>query len=292
MRAVPSAISAKLIEGVATLAHVWLVTRRDEQVFAFTDHDRALVFQSHACEPSAALTPGAIEKSTGLGVDTASSSGALSSVAIDEAELARGLWDGARVDIYRVDWSDPTLYVHLFAGRIGEVRRGASAFEAELRGLQAPLNKAVGRVFSRFCDADLGDTRCGKNIETGAFRGTGAVTELLGGASFRASGLSAFAQDWFARGRLVWAAGGESEVATHRLEAGGAVIELLEAPGDVLTLAAGFTVYAGCDKRFETCRAKFANGVNFRGFPHMPGNDVIQSGPMAGQPMDGGSRLS
>ena len=36
-----------------------------------------------------------------------------------------------------------------------------------------------------------------------------------------------------------------------------------------------FTVTAGCDKQFATCQAKFANAVNFRGFPHMPGNDFI-----------------
>ncbi|MEZ5853946.1 MAG: phage BR0599 family protein [Hyphomicrobiaceae bacterium] len=28
----------------------------------------------------------------------------------------------------------------------------------------------------------------------------------------------------------------------------------------------------GCDKRLETCRTKFANAANHRGFPHMPGN--------------------
>ena len=42
-------------------------------------------------------------------------------------------------------------------------------------------------------------------------------------------------------------------------------------------LAAGqtFTITAGCDKHLDTCKAKFANTVNFRGFPHMPGNDFV-----------------
>lgn len=34
-----------------------------------------------------------------------------------------------------------------------------------------------------------------------------------------------------------------------------------------------------CDKRFATCRDTFANAENFRGFPHMPGNDAVISGP-------------
>ncbi len=56
--------------------------------------------------------------------------------------------------------------------------------------------------------------------------------------------------------------------------------------------SAAFTIYAGCDKRFETCRAKFANTLNFRGFPHMPGNDAVQARPVAGEPLDGGSRFT
>lgn len=289
MRSVSPPLAASLASGVTTFAHVWRIVRRDGAAFAFTDHDRPLAFDTLVCEPMTGLVAGAVEKSLGLGVDTASVSGALNSAAISEDDLARGLWDGARVDLFRVDWRDPAQRVHLFAGRIGEVRRGVSAFEAELRGLQAPLDVPVGRVFSRFCDADLGDARCGKDIETASFRGEGVVSEVLTGASFRADGLSAFADGWFARGRLIWSAGGAGEVAAHRLEAGGAVIELLDPPGPVLALGAAFTIYAGCDKRFETCRAKFANTLNFRGFPHMPGNDALQAGPAAGQRMDGSS---
>jgi uncharacterized phage protein (TIGR02218 family) len=288
MRTIPEDIAVGLAEGVTTLAHVWRVTRRDSEVFAFTDHDRPLVFDAVTAEPNVGLRVGAIEKSLGLNVDSASLSGALASEAVTEADLARGLWDGARVDLYRVDWKEPSARLHLFAGRIGEVRRGVAAFEAELRGLQAPLNVAVGRVYSRFCDADLGDGRCA--IETSAFRADGVVAEAVNSAAFIASGLGAYEEAWFTRGRLAWAAGGESEVSAHRLESGGAVIELLDAPGDVLAPGAEFTIYAGCDKRHETCRVKFENVLNFRGFPHMPGNDAVQAGPQQGELLDGSSR--
>ncbi len=291
MRTVPTELQDRLASGVTTLCHVWRIVRRDGTAFAFTDHDRPLTFDELVCEPATGVRAGAIEKSLGLAVDTASMAGALNSEAITEEDLARGLWDGARVDLYRVDWSDLSLRVHLFAGRIGEVRRGVAAFEAELRGLQAGLNVPVGRVFSRFCDANLGDGRCGKDIETGMFKGEGVVSEVLGASAFRADGLEAFAEGWFARGRLVWGAGGESEVASHRIASGGAVFELLDAPGAALEMGATFSVYAGCDKRFETCRTKFANTLNFRGFPHMPGNDALQAGPVAGETMDGSSRF-
>src|SRR5262249_16845058 len=152
-------LAARLASGATTLAHVWRVTRTDGAQFGFTDHDRPLAFDDLICTPAQALAIGAIDKSAGLSGDTAPASGALAADAITEEDLARGLWDGARVDVFKLDWTDPSLRAHVFAARIGEVRRGAQAFEAELRGLQAPLNVPVGRVFSRFCDADLGDTR-------------------------------------------------------------------------------------------------------------------------------------
>ena len=53
-----------------------------------------------------------------------------------------------------------------------------------------------------------------------------------------------------------------------------------------------FTVTAGCDKAFSTCHDRFANAVNFRGFPHIPGNDFVISYPVQGEPGHDGSSLN
>jgi uncharacterized phage protein (TIGR02218 family) len=46
---------------------------------------------------------------------------------------------------------------------------------------------------------------------------------------------------------------------------------------------------AGCDKRGETCRLKFDNFLNFRGFPDIPGDEWLTSYPISSQANDGGS---
>ena len=47
-----------------------------------------------------------------------------------------------------------------------------------------------------------------------------------------------------------------------------------------------FTVTAGCDKQFAaTCKTKFANATNFRGFPHMPGPDYVLAVAKPGEPV-------
>ncbi len=45
-----------------------------------------------------------------------------------------------------------------------------------------------------------------------------------------------------------------------------------------------------CDKRWETCTGVFANGLNFQGFPDIPGDDFLTAQPAEGGRHDGGSR--
>ena len=52
-------------------------------------------------------------------------------------------------------------------------------------------------------------------------------------------------------------------------------LTLLEAPVRGIAAGDAFTLVAGCDKTAATCAAKFANIANFRGFPHIPGQDTM-----------------
>jgi uncharacterized phage protein (TIGR02218 family) len=42
-----------------------------------------------------------------------------------------------------------------------------------------------------------------------------------------------------------------------------------------------FRIHPGCDKRLDTCITRFANVLNFRGEPYVPGQDAIMSYPDA-----------
>ena len=68
------------------------------------------------------------------------------------------------------------------------------------------------------------------------------------------------------------------------------LIELWQAPPEAIAAGDMFTVTAGCDKRFATCRDRFANGVNFRGFPTIPGNDFVIGYPVPGKAGSGLAR--
>lgn len=283
-------LQAHLDSGATTLCHGWTLTRTDGTRFGFTDHDRDLVIGGLLHEAAAGFTASAVESSSGLAVDNLDILGALMSDRLSEDALTAGLYDDAEVEIWRVNWADADQRVLLRKGNLGEVTRGATGFSAELRGLAHRLNQPVGRLFQYACDADLGDARCG--VALAAVSGT--VSAAQDDRVLTVSGLGAFAEDRFTRGRLTFTSGANAgaamEVKQHALTSLGAVVELWQAMSRGVEVGDMFEVTPGCDKQFSTCKAKFANGTNFRGFPHMPGNDFVMSYPAAGGSNDGGSR--
>ena len=82
------------------------------------------------------------------------------------------------------------------------------------------------------------------------------------------------------------------EVKVHRETADGIVLELWQPMTREVAEGDRFTITAGCDKQFSTCREKFANQLNFRGFPHMPGNDFAVSYPNSDDGVNNGESLT
>ena len=68
----------------------------------------------------------------------------------------------------------------------------------------------------------------------------------------------------------------------HRADDDEVMLSLWQAMLEPIMVGDTFTVTAGCDKTLATCRDRFANVDNFRGFPHIPGNDFIMSYPLPG----------
>ena len=161
-------LTAKQIDvfkGRATrLCWVWRITRKDDVVLGFTDHDSAVEINGLVYEARSGFDAGALEQDIGFSINSAQAQSFFSSDSITEADLRAGLYDGADVDLFRVDWTDVSTALHVAHWMFGDVTFGTSGFEVELIGRTAKLDRSTGRVFSRHCDAELGDSRCGLNL--------------------------------------------------------------------------------------------------------------------------------
>jgi uncharacterized phage protein (TIGR02218 family) len=259
---------------VSKVCLLWRVKRADgvEQRFAALDTDvswggqvwtAAAPFDATAAEASRSLAAGQMEVA-----------GILASSDITAEALLNGLYDDAEVTVLRVDWSSPIRGAEVvLAGRIGRVSAGETRFEAELLLPAALLDRPALDLYSPECRVDLFSAPCG--VAQGPWTRTGTISEVLSDTSFEVSGFTEPA-GWATYGRVTITSGPNNNAKREiRVHGANGLIELWEPFSAPLTVGTSVSIVAGCDKRLATCRDKFSNVLNFRGFPHVPGTDAV-----------------
>jgi uncharacterized phage protein (TIGR02218 family) len=290
-----SALASHLATGATTMAYCWRVTRRDAVVLGFTEHDETIICDGTAFEAAAGFTASQIATSLGLSVDNFTAAGALSSASISETDILAGRYDDAALELLWVNWADPTQFLVVSRGNLGEIKRAGIAFTAEFRSLAHRLNQKIGGTYQRTCSASLGDAKCRIDLTKSELRAT--TTVQVAGVERRlvVTGIASYDADWFTHGRMAFTSGANadilSEIKKHTRTSGQDVLELWNAPPFAVAIGDTATVTAGCAKSFAACRNKFANGANFRGFPHIPGADYVMAAAKRGASNQSGGSI-
>lgn len=272
-----SGFTDRLAGETTTLAICWRVARTDGVTLGFTTHDRPLDIGGVTYLASPGMAPSAISVGDGLEVDTMEVEGALSASLITAVDLDAGRYDNAAVSIFVVDWRDAGAgTMPLARGVLGEVARRSvgtgGAFTAELRGPTAALDATVVETCSPECRAELGDARCRVDL---------APLTVLAEAGDSGDGRIAVTipADRFAGGRLRVLAGPNAGLDVQLAGSGPDWVEPFEPLPFALAADTRVEMREGCDRRFATCRDRFANALNFRGEPHVPGSDLLTRFP-------------
>lgn len=167
-RQISAALQTHIGQEVTSLTTCWAITRRDGVVVRLTDHDADVTITGDGTYlADAGFSRTAIEIQEGLRSDTSEVEGFLSDNGVDAESIRRGLYEGAAIRVFAVNWQSPDDgTIQLRAGRLGEIVIGQSnRFQAELRSLSDLLNQKFGEVYSATCRADVGDDRSKFPIE-------------------------------------------------------------------------------------------------------------------------------
>lgn len=295
MRSIPPELQTRLETGATKLCRCWRINRPDGATLGFTDHDQDLAFDGAVFLSSSGMTASAVQSATGLSVDNAQAAGALSAESIREEDIRAGKYDSSEILNWLVDWERPDLRVLIFRGHFGEIRRTDGAFEVELRGLAELLNKPVGRSILRRCGRVLGDEKCAVKLEMPKYTTEAEVVSIGGMNRFTIFVATDYSARWFASGTISWLtgtnAGGRSVVKSdQRVSRGSRMVEVWQELPNKMMSGDRMKIVAGCDKLAGTCQSKFNNFLNFRGFPHLPGEDWVTAYPKNGAIHDGASQ--
>lgn len=252
----------------------WTLERPDGGGVAMVGHDRPLVIDGIKHAPSPGIVPAAVTRSLGLESHSAEVEGALSADAISEGDLLLGRWNGAKARLTAVDWSKPNLdAVTLVVGDIGTVSIKDDGFSADLHGAASKLDQPVCPSTSPRCRARFGDKQCRIDL---AGR---TITVTVTGLSSNELTVDQAIDDKFLLGRLRYLSGPNCGLSTIITAISGSQLTIRDLPRGALGLGDKVELREGCDKSFGTCVGRFANAVNFRGEPHLPGTDALTRYP-------------
>ena len=241
----------------------------------FTSHDHDLWFDGVLHRASPGMVPSSIKRSADFEPDSAEVEGALSHQSIDAKDLAEGRFDGAQVRIGIADWEGSEQEI-LYRGSIGAVQEQDGSFTAELVSRKAeflrdPIPRTSPSCRTIFCGSgcDLAPTR---------FTHEGVLTSLDTGANSVTIDTGANIAD-LVGGWLRWLDGPQAGLRMNISAQSGAAL-VLDMPIDASTpTGAQVLLREGCDHTLDTCSTRFANAINFRGEPFLPGNDLLTRYP-------------
>lgn len=162
MKEISGALAAHLKLSSTTLTTLWKITRTDGKVFTFTELDRDVTFEGLVYKSTGGFNKTAVKSTGTFSVDNLEVNGFLSDDTIPDDELRNGAFDYAEVEIFIINYEDPSMgKLRLRYGFFGEVRSAPSGmFLVELRGLIQLLAAKIGETYVPECKADLGDKRC------------------------------------------------------------------------------------------------------------------------------------
>jgi uncharacterized phage protein (TIGR02218 family) len=262
---------AKELETVATY---WRIYRKDGVTLGFTSHDRALELEGvrHLAAPG--IIPSAIRLTDSITPDSAEVEGALSHDLISSIDLQAGAYDGAQIVIGAIDWQS-LEFAQIYTGTIGDIEQDGLRFAAELRSSKYMLEADLVPRTSPTCRAEFCDKSCGLSAE--AF-GQNVTTDAVDPDANTVT-ITGFNPALFEQGTLRFCEGpqigilfGITEASTNSL--------LLDRPiANDTPQQVAVKLRQGCDRTFTTCRTRFANAINFRGEPFLPGNDLLARYP-------------
>jgi uncharacterized phage protein (TIGR02218 family) len=283
LRNISAELEDHLSGNVLSLALCVKFTLMDGTLMGFTSHDRNLKITDEdeietTYEARSSVESSAIRQEASSGVDNVEVTGLIQSDRITEEDIRAGRYDGAAVEFFLVNFRDLAQgRLLLLKGSLGEVGHGDGAFVAEVRSLSQRLAQQIGELTAPTCRVkQLGDERC--KVDLTPFRFVRSVTAVVSVYQLKA-GVDAHASDYFTYGKIEVTSGANAglsrEIKDHVLVGADAVLTLQEVFPYAFVNGDALVLEAGCDRQPSTCKTKFANLVNIRCEPDIPGTGKV-----------------
>lgn len=290
MKTLSAALQTHFAQQTTSIVTCWRATRTDGQVFGFTNHDQDVDFGGVIYYAKGGYTRTDIANNSNLDVDNNDIDGLFDSDLITENDLRAGLWDGCQIEEFEVNWRDLSMgRSHVKTGRLGRVTVSRGRFHVEFLGMSWAFGSTtLTEVTQPGCRATFGDQRCKLNIDGSPSIMVGVGSPTIPVSITYTGTVDSFDQtanaivdvartqeDGFFNFGKVTMLTGQNAGRTFEVRyytTGNIALQVIPYP--LIEAGDQYRVQRGCDKKFSTCIA-YGNQVNFRGEPHLQGEDLL-----------------
>ncbi len=278
------AFKATLALANSTFCWCWLITRLDGQMLGFTSLDVPITIGNVTYYGVTGFDPGAAQQSQGVDkLDSQNLNGILDRSGISKSELDSGIFNGATVRRFLVDYTNlpsslelnPPKHRELPTGFIGGFKQTNLGYELQVKDLFSLLNNNIGSTTSKTCRANLGDDDCRVNLA--AFNHNLTVTAVVDRRVFSVSGT--LSDQYFDMGRLLFTSGQNQGLHQDVSFYAGNQIFLSVPAKQTIAVGDTLNAVAGCVGTKLACITKFRNFANFVGEPDVPTTDLAINTP-------------
>jgi uncharacterized phage protein (TIGR02218 family) len=273
MRTIPAALLTEIQKG--KVCRCVKVTQADGTIWGVTNHDKPLTIDGQVYEPLPGELTGHVRSRVGGSVDNQSFGGSWVP-GHSEQDLIDGDYDDATVEALIAGWAlKPVVAVTVFKGRLGQLSWHRDGFSAEVLDNMKRLERNLGRTFGPGCPQILGDSICSVNLAS--FQVSGTVESVQSSRLQFTDSTLTQAAGHFVDGEVTWTSGANAgRISVVDGHASGGIITLQLPTYRDIQAGDTFTITPGCDKTFGAggC-AKFANQINFQGWPFLRGETKI-----------------
>lgn len=252
-----------------------LFALRDGTKYGITDHNKDIVFSLP--EASGDVTYSASsgfrvsDIQTGVGLEPGNFEvyGPVGEIVTQE-QLLGGRWRRATVYLFELNWKDPSAAIDVMKGNVTKAGPKGGEFVFEVRDERDRYGSTVGHFITNQCPRDF--DACCVNIAPSTATTIASVTSAL-----VVEVAAAITAADFIGGHITFDDGPLAGIDPVEIyAASGSTLTLFEPLPDLPEVGNAVTLKEGCDGTIEMCRDRFDNAVNFRGFPAVRGNKILQ----------------
>jgi uncharacterized phage protein (TIGR02218 family) len=253
-------------------ARLCIITRTDGTIYRIAESDIAITVSGDTFQVIPGIQISAVKHTSNGEMPSCQIVAVHSnSSVIPTSDLDIGLFDGAAVQLYVVDRLNLTRKGLLFTGSISNISYDVeNQVVFDVKGPAVSAKKLMTQKCGPMCRTDLYSVLCG--INPASWVVTGTIATIVNAFNFTVSGLSISppADGYFNNGVAVMSGGTSFEIANW-VQSTSTITAYLPC-NRILTVAAGLTLYPGCDKTLGANGCpKFSNQLDFQGEPHFLG---------------------